>query len=85
MKYSAKLALSTAGSSCKSFFEVYPSLFVGNRQVSDRIYSTDYVGVILGLSRDDSDWRLDPLAVRLLHSLYRLLHHADLHLANSCC
>jgi hypothetical protein len=26
----------------------------------------DYVGAILGLARDQSDWRLDPLTVRIL-------------------
>jgi linoleate 10R-lipoxygenase len=38
----------------------------------------DYVGAILGLARDGSSWRLDPLMVNQEHDLYDLL--ADIHL-----
>jgi prostaglandin-endoperoxide synthase 2 len=58
--------------------EIFQRARLVNTGLFMQVILRDYVGAILGLARDGSSWRLDPLMVNQEDDLYDLL--ADLHL-----
>lgn len=58
--------------------EIFQRARLVNTGLFMQVILRDYVGAILGLARDGSSWRLDPLMVNQKHDLYALL--TDIHL-----
>jgi prostaglandin-endoperoxide synthase 2 len=58
--------------------EIFQRARLVNTGLFVQVILRDYVGAILGLARDGSSWRLDPLMVNQEDDLYDLL--ADIHL-----
>jgi linoleate 10R-lipoxygenase len=58
--------------------EIFQRARLVNTALFVQVILRDYVGAILGLARDGSSWRLDPLMVNQEDDLYDLL--ADIHL-----
>ena len=58
--------------------EIFQRTRLVNTGLFMQVILRDYVGAILGLARDGSSWRLDPLMVNRKDDLYDLL--ADIHL-----
>jgi linoleate 10R-lipoxygenase len=58
--------------------EIFQRARLVNTALFVQLILRDYVGAILGLARDGSSWRLDPLMVNQEYDLYDRLAHKHL-------